>query len=652
MNRQDRRAAQKTGRPPAHVPTTTAVVMGKALNAAVAALQRGRLQEAERQLDRADALVPGDADVLQLRGAVALRRRDYEGAVRLIGQALKHDPNQPAALNNLGEAYRELGQPDEAIEQLEKALHLAPREPRVLYNLGNAHRDKGEAMTAIACFREAVAADQGMVEATNNLGSLLAEAGLLEEAEAAMRRAVRLRPRDEALKLQLGNVLMRRKKFEAAAEAYESALALDAGNTEAMAELGRALHGAGRSAEGIAYIERALTRDPEAGLAHFNLGIIHAEMGDFDAAEAELRACLACAPRLTMAWFQLAEIRRLGADETDVPAIEAALADESCGGLARVHLHFALGRARDRAKDYAAAFAQYKAGNDLRRRYEPFPAEAAAAEFEARVAAFTPALFEAKAGFGAEAEGPIFIVGMPRSGTTLAEQILASHEQVFGAGELPTMGEIANELPALAGQPEAGMGAVAALDRAQAGALAERYLETIAKLSGGARFVTDKTPGNFANLGLIALLLPQARIVHCTRDPMDVALSCYVQNFETGQSFANDLEAIALYYGYYRRFMAHWATVLPIPIVRFDYEAVVADPETRIRAFVTACGLDWDARCLRFNETARPVVTASRWQARQPLYGGSVGAWRRFEKQLAPLKAAIEAQDSEGAAVS
>jgi len=611
--------------------------MGRSLSAAIAAMQSGQLLEADRQLDRADALVPGDPDVLQLRGALALRRQQFEEAVRLLSEALKLDPDQPATLNNLAEANREMGRPSEARGQLEKALKLAPAEPRLLYNMANVLRDLGERTAAAEHYRQALAAEPRFFEARNNLGSLLAEVGALAEAEAALTQATRLRPRDEMLHANLANVQLRRKNFTDAASTYQTALKLHPGFQDAQAELGRALHGARRSDEGLAAIEQAIAIDTPRPMPYIHRGVVEAELGRFDAAEASFREALK-REFVPLAWAQLADINRLTTNGSDIAAMEKGLSDiRDASG--RVYLHFALAKAHDKAGDYDAAFTQYKSGNDLKREIEPFSVEAMIAGRKAITGTFTREFFAAKAGLGDDREGPIFIVGMPRSGTTLAEQILASHPDVFGAGELMLMGEIASEL-----------GDVEGVEAEEVQTQAGRYLDHQRAVGADVRFVTDKLPGNFANLGLIALLLPKARIVHCRRDPMDTAVSCYLQNFETGQAFASDLDHIARYTETYRMLMDHWSAVLPLPIIDFDYEAVIAEPEPRIRALVEACGLPWDERCLDFHHTERSVSTASKWQARQPLFASSVGAWRRFEKHLLPLKQAIEAIQNNGGA--
>ena len=648
MNRRERRMSAKQGAaagPAAAVPPETARAMALALDGAVAAIQQGNAQMAKQHLEHADQLVPNDPDVMQLKGALALQTNDFGAAIRLLGAALKQNPNLPGAHNNMAEAYLALNQAAKAQPHLEVALKLAPDEPLLHYNLGNVQRKLGRPADAANSFQNALAGNPRMFEAANNLGSILVEIGELEAAEDALRKAADLLPHNDTAQTNLANVLRRRRKTDEAIGAYRSALQLNPDNEQAGTELGHALHAAGRTKEGLAQLKQTAARHPAAASPHVALGSIYAERGRFDEAEESLRTALGLDAHATNAWYVLADIHRL--NTADAAALEAGLPDGSLDSADRVDLRFALGRTYEDAGDTERAFRNYRMGNDLKSKLQPYDVASIEAEFETLQSVYSKGLFADKAGIGSQEDGPIFIVGMPRSGTTLVEQILASHGDVFGAGELYLLDEVARALPGVAGQPGAGHAAAAALDAAGAATLAQIYLDGTAELSGGARFVTDKMPANFLMLGLIALLMPRARIVHCVRNPLDVALSCYFQHFEIGQTFSNRLDTIADFYGRYRRIMAHWADVLPIPIHTASYEALVAEPDSQIPALVEACGLDWDPHCLDFHRTDRTVATASKWQARQPLFSSSVGKWRRYEAELAPLKQAIDNIDAQ-----
>jgi hypothetical protein len=276
-----------------------------------------------------------------------------------------------------------------------------------------------------------------------------------------------------------------------------------------------------------------------------------------------------------------------------------------------------------------------------RARGEAFDPAVHAAYVDRLIATFTPAYFEQVRGFGLDTDVPIFVVGMMRSGTTLVEQILASHPLVYGAGERIELGLLASGLPRRLGVADEYPECVRHLDRATVQAVATTVLQGLQERSDGARHVVDKMPLNFLGLGLIATLFPKARIIHCQRDPVDTCLSCYLRNFAASFTFTYDLQHLGLYYRQYERLMAHWRAVLPLPIFELRYEELTAEPETHTRQLLAFCGLPWDERCLRFHETERPVRTASMLQVRQPMYRSAVGRWQRYEKHLSPLLAAL-----------
>ena len=265
-------------------------------------------------------------------------------------------------------------------------------------------------------------------------------------------------------------------------------------------------------------------------------------------------------------------------------------------------------------------------------------------QVDALISSFDRALFLSRSTLGAASELPVFVLGMPRSGTTLVEQILASHPMVHASGELLASGLMIDGIASLPAARQAGKGypeAVRLVDRAAAEALAGRYLEAIGRDAGEAARVTDKLPFNFLRIGLIALLLPRARIIHCQRDPYDTCLSCYFQDFQDAQPFVYELERLGKYYREYERLMAHWRSVLPSPMLEVPYEALVNDPEPWCRRILEHCALPWDERVLRFFATERSVQTASFWQVRQPIYLSSVGRWRHYRKHLGPLFEAL-----------
>ena len=337
--------------------------------------------------------------------------------------------------------------------------------------------------------------------------------------------------------------------------------------------------------------------------------------------------------------MNLVHTRRIGPRDADLVArIQALAARNGPAGEETADLHFALGKAREDLGDYQRAFVHYREGNRQRRcrvRYEP----RAAGERAAAIArTFDASFFARSAGRGHPSPRPVFIVGMPRSGTSLVEQILASHPECYGAGELPHLGALARSI-ASRGHPAR----PADLGAEELAELGRAYLESLPAAAAGAARVTDKMPANYLNLGLAAAILPHARAIWCRRDAMDVCFSIYAQHFthQDAYPYAFDLEDIASEYRSCERLMDHWTRTLPIPLHEVRYERLVEDPEGVTASLLEFCGLPFDARCLRFHETDRRVGTASNWQVRQPLYRTSLARWRRFESQLAPLRIAL-----------
>ncbi|HVH84742.1 MAG TPA: sulfotransferase, partial [Steroidobacteraceae bacterium] len=360
---------------------------------------------------------------------------------------------------------------------------------------------------------------------------------------------------------------------------------------------------------------------------------------------AAFRRALAVKPGFPTALFHLAHLRGAEPTDAEVGAIERALEAPRLPRQARIGLSFALARLCDERGEYDKAFLHCKRANDMKAADQAFDHEGLARHVDALVATFDRGFFAARRGLGSPSERPVFVVGMPRSGTTLVEQILASHPEVRGAGELAASNAMVEGLARLPNATAAGKAypeAAGLLDQEEAQALAERYLEAVGRDAregegGEPRRVTDKMTGNFMRLGLIALLLPRARVIHCQRDPFDTCLSCYFQNFLEPFPFTSELSRLGKYYREYERLMAHWRAVLPAPMLEVPYEALVADPEPWCRRMLEFCGLPWDERVLRFFATERAVQTASFWQVRQPIYLSSVGRWRHYRAHLGSL---------------
>ncbi len=559
---------------------------------------------------------------------------DPRAALAHLERAATLQPQLLEAEVALGNALVELGEPERAVAHYRAALALNPDAAQAHFNLGNAYREQGKLEAALIAYRDALAADPQLAEAALNAGACSDDLGRYSEAEQHYRRAI----------ASLDASLDGRRELNAASASTQRQAQRQAHMALAHASLSLALRREGRAAESVETAERAVALDPGLPDGHSALGLTLQDRGRFEEAAAAFRRALAVKPDFPTALFHLANLRGVEPTEAEVAAIERALAAPRLSRRTRIGLNFALASLCDQRGEYDKAFLHCKEANDLKAADQPFDHEGFARHVDALIATFDRTFFAARRDLGGSSERPVFVLGMPRSGTTLVEQILASHPEVRGAGELAAsnaMIEGLMRLPKVVAAGKAYPAAAALLDGEEAQALAERYLDAVNGGSGEKRRVTDKMPGNFLRLGLIALLLPRAHVVHCMRDPFDTCLSCFFQNFQEPLPFTTELSRLGRYYREYERLMSHWRAVLPKPMLEVPYEGLVADPEPWCRRLLEYCGLPWDERVLRFFATERAVQTASFWQVRQPIYSSSVGRWRHYRTQLCSLFEAL-----------
>lgn len=590
---------------------------------------------------------PDNPDLLHIAGVLCQQTGMGDDALRLIGRAVKLRPDSADFVNNLGNIHMERGEPDKAAKCYGRALALNPSLFNAHYNLGNLHKEKEEYDEATAHFRKAIELEPGYFKAHLNLGNVLHDTGRLEEAIAAFREVVRLAPDFAQGWHNLALVERDDDRLDESAEHFRKALALDPGIDEAVGCYAGVLVRMGRPDDGIEQYEILLSRDPDRVATHVGIGDAHVEAGRFDGAIACFEKALALDPSRGGAYAGIANARKT-LPESDLPArAEALLEKTDPSAEEAVPLHFALGKMYDDLKSFDAAFRHYRQGNQIfnDKRVEKnrgFDPEKWKQSIDSFIGTFTPAFFEERRSFGADSELPVFIVGMPRSATTLTEQIVSSHPLVHGAGELTKISSLSKDMRSLLKSDSPYPECVDGMDAATARDLAGSVLENLRKHGGGAVRVTDKMPGNFLHLGLIALLLPKAKLIHCRRDPLDTCLSIYFHHFAAYHPYAYDLKNLGYYYRQYERLMAHWRDALPVEIFEVRYEEMVANQEEVSRKLVDFCGLDWDERCLSFHQSKRSVRTASNWQVRQPIYKSAVQRWKRYERHLGPLKEALD----------
>jgi tetratricopeptide (TPR) repeat protein len=615
-------------------------------NLATVLHERGRLDEAEEILASMAGYHPRDAGILRIRGLVRLKQGKTAEAEAAFRNALELDPNDVESYNNLGLALKEQQRLAEAEEQLQRALTLKPGAPNVSNNLGLLCTEQGRLEEAERYYGEALKADPRAIRTLNNLAVTLKQMGRLDDAGEWLVKALQIDPRDVGTLTNYGDILNTLSRHGEARRLLEEAVRLDPSCAEAHNNLGVTLKELGRTADSIAHLERALQINPSYTPALNNLGNALVSAGDVAAGTQKFLRVLELDPSDVPAMFALATSTRHTFADSEVQRMLGMLTRAKTRADERELLHFALATVLDKRGAHDEAFEHAIAGNQLkktsyRRRGLDFDPAQHLTLCDELISVFSPSNFPRLA-TADSAEEPIFVVGMPRSGTTLVEQILASHPSVFGGGELSYIPQLAADLPALLGSPASYPLCLNRLDTTKAREIAQRHVNQLREFGGGAPRVVDKMTINFLHIGLITLLFPKARIIHCRRDPRDICLSCFFHNFASpGLCFTFALEDLGFYYQQYERLMDHWRRFLPMPILEMQYEELVREPEKWTRALLSYCGLEWDDRCLAFHQTERQVKTASALQVRQPMYTRSVGRWKPYEAHLKPLLEAI-----------
>jgi tetratricopeptide (TPR) repeat protein len=478
----------------------------------------------------------------------------------------------------------------------------------------------------------------GEFEALVALAERERSAGRLAEAAAACRKILALRPGLAEAYNNLGNALEHQGKLDEAAAQYERALALRPSLFQAHDNLGNILRKQGKLDQAVARYEQALTSRPDLAEAYNHLGNVLKDLGKFDEAAARFEQALALRPDYVEAHFNRAGLKTFRPHDPDLAALEAIAEADLLPPDKMLQIHFALGKALDDVGEYGRAFEHLLKGNALKRREINYNEAAQQQSFRRIAESFDSRLLDRFSAVGDPSSVPIFVLGMPRSGSTLVEQILASHPQVHAAGELSNLIRVVRTVTDASGRPVPFPQCAGVLDADGWRRLGQAYLASLPTPAEGKTRITDKMPTHFAYIGLIRLILPAARIIHTMRDPVDTCVSCFSKLFTSGAPFTYDLAELGRYYRGYHELMTHWRSVLPAgAMLDVSYEDVVDNLEEQARRLIDYCGLPWDDRCLKFHETNRPIATASNVEVRRPLYRSSVARWRRYEAYLQPL---------------
>jgi tetratricopeptide (TPR) repeat protein len=613
---------------------------------------------------RAPAVYFSDlAEMCRQRGLLAEGEEAGRRAVALA-------PEFAAAWNNLGIVLQEMLKLDQSRVCLEQALALEPKNAEMLNNLANTYKRLGFAGEAEKRWTAALALKPDYAEAYSNLANLLNDQGEYERAEGAARRAIEINPRLVDAYVNLAAAHTVRHRHADALQALDALASFAPGHARGLAARALSLKELDRLDEALEAAKRAAVQAPESPEPHNAIGQVRQALGEFEPALAAYDRAAALAgpaqmdaianrgalfvefgrkaeaikaaeeaakafPNVPGILFGQTELRRFERGDPQIGQMQTLLAREGNSLADRTTLHFGLGKAFLDIGDSEQAFRHYDEGNRLKRSTFAYDVEADERWMADIARVFSPALLADRAEAGARSQTPVFVVGMPRSGTTLIEQILASHPMVMGAGELRRLRTLVEEID---GFPAS----VPSMTDAQLKAAGEAYLAYIGPMAAGRSRVVDKMPSNFLFAGLIRIVLPEAKIIHSRREPADTCLSCYTKLFAGALAFAYDQTELGRFHRSYQRLMEHWRTTLPAShFLEVDYEAVVDDLEAEARRMLDFLGLSWDERVLRFHETERPVRTASVNQVREPIYRDSKGRWRKHAANLQPLLAVL-----------
>lgn len=632
----------------------------------------GRFATAERRLRQIQHADPGEINSLHLLGVALLAQSQLAPALEILERAVAAAPDFSHARVDLARAYRQDGRLEAARAELRRVLQGKPSLEAAWLAYGDVlvelreladarlaferarrldpHRQRIEEATATLAgsdyraaegmFREVLKSDASHLAALAGLAAVAIRAGNTRDAERLLTHARARCAHHPLVRRAWGHALLAAERLTEAEAVFRELLQLEPENPQNWAALGSVLIRLLRQEEALSAYEEAARLGPSQAGFRLAIGHINKTLGRRPQCEAAYRECLRLDPKYAEAYWSLADLKNYSFSDAELAAMRGLLASPAAA-TDEAQLHFAVGRALEQREQYSEAFHHYAAGNELRKRSSPF----SIATFEAksrRIAACCDAqFFAARAAAGDPDPAPIFVVGLPRSGSTLVEQILASHSQVEGTMELHNILAMVRELDHLDAGRDGYPERIRTLSVEELTGLGRRYLaETRAVRAGKPRFI-DKMPNNFSHVGLIHVILPNATIVDVRRHPLDACFSNYKQYFAHGQSFSYDLEDLGRYYRCYLALMDHWDAVLPGKVLHLQYEELIREPQGTVRRLLEHCRLPFEAATLAFHENRRPVRTASAEQVRQPLYTSGVGYWRRFATELEPLRASL-----------
>lgn len=618
---------------------------------------------------------PGDVNVLGLRGAVQVKLNRLEEAEKTLRQTIRLAPTFAKPHEDLGHVLLELGRPGEAADALRNAVRLDPNLDRAWLDLGQAlarlgfgqeadeafeksfdlnperknlahaaeHHKAGRFEEAEKVYRIILRDNPKNVDAIRMLGRIALVAKRHGDAERLFQRAVELAPDFSGALSDLARLYKEQSRFDEAIECCERVVALEPSNAQSHFQLAGTLAPGALTYRALEAYKKAIELHPRFAGAHLGLGHTLKTVGRQEEAIAAYRECIRLRPDNGESYWSLANLKTYRLSDEDVAAMERSLARDDLTDQSRVNFLYSMAKAHEDRGEFGRAWGYYEQGNGIQRRNERYDPVQTEVLHDAVIEVFDERLLHEKSGEGNTDASPIFIIGLPRSGSTLIEQILASHSVVEGTSELPYVGRVATSLSRNRADGVNYPQAVRELSGEHFRRLGSDYLDLarLHRAEGKPRFI-DKMPNNFPAVGFLHLVLPNATIIDARRHPLDSCLSCYRQLFAKGQTFTYDLIDIGEYFLEYERMMDHWNAVLPGKVLTVQYEELVRDFDGQVRRLLEHCGLPFEEACLRFYETDRPVRTASSEQVRQPIHSRSIGFWRNYDDRLDQLKEVLE----------
>jgi tetratricopeptide (TPR) repeat protein len=600
-----------------------------------------RIPDALATLERLEKTDPGFSRLYQERGQCHVALKQAEPAIEAFLRAVNMNPALPASWNMLEGLYRLTGQQQNAANAAAHVATLRGLPPEVV--TATSLFSDGELAPAESIIREFLLRHGDHIEAMRLLARIGRAHEVLNDAEILLEAVLKLAPDYQAARIDYAQVLLDRHKYGLAQAELEQVLQSDPGNRLARTLYATACVGLGEHEKAIGLYRSLLIDAPRAADVHLSIAHALKTLGRRDEAVQSYQAAAAAHPGFGDAYWSLANLKTYRFSDTEISSMRAAESDGSTRTVDRYHLCFALGKAFEDRGAFADAYRYYERGNALKRAESRYRPQIVETNTRRQMQICTRAFFRARTGFGVPDADPIFILGLPRAGSTLLEQILASHSEVEGTQELAeiprTAAELQGRIPDFDNPRYPGVLENMSADDFQA--LGRKYLADTRLYRTGKAFFIDKMPNNFRHIGLIHLMLPNARIIDARREPMACCFSNLKQLFATGQEFTYSIEDIARYYRTYLELMRHWDTALPSRILRVQHEDVVEDLEGSVRRILDFCSLPFEAACIEFHKTERSVRTASSEQVRQPIFREGLDQWRNFEPWLEPLKVAL-----------